>query len=151
VFYKLSELFDSFDWYVSLVNLLKNNYHTEVSVPDCGRSLLLNSLDISLNTPILYLTRDVNRAESLVNDLLMIKGSENKVYYYPPLENIPFEFLHINSMTFTQRAKALSSIIECQNTKYSPIIVAPISAVTNKIISPSAMKGKVTVIKEGSS
>jgi len=112
---------------------------------------LFNSLNVIFKKPILYITRDVNRAETLVNDLLMITGSENNVFYYPPLENIPFEFLHINSMTYTQRSKALSAIIESNKNQYPPIIVAPISAITNKIISPSEMKEKSVVITEGTS
>jgi len=151
VFHKLLELFNSSDWYLSLLDLLKTNLYTEVSVPDCGRSLLFNSLNVIFKKPILYITRDVNRAETLVNDLLMITGSENNVFYYPPLENIPFEFLHINSMTYTQRSKALSAIIESNKNQYPPIIVAPISAITNKIISPSEMKEKSVVITEGTS
>ena len=101
MFHKVSELFNNSDWYLSLIDLLKTNLYTEVSVPDCGRSLLFNSLNFRFNSPILYVTRDINRAETLVNDLLMITGSQNQVFYYPPLENIPFEFLHINSMTYT--------------------------------------------------
>lgn len=151
MFHKLLELFNSSDWYLSLLDLLKTNLYTEVSVPDCGRSLLFNSLNVIFKKPILYITRDVNRAETLVNDLLMITGSENNVFYYPPLENIPFEFLHINSMTYTQRSKALSAIIESNKNQYPPIIVAPISAITNKIISPSEMKEKSVVITEGTS
>ena len=151
MFHKLLELFNSSDWHLSLLDLLKTNLYTEVSVPDCGRSLLFNSLNVRFNKPILYITRDVNRAETLVNDLLMITGSENNVFYYPPLENIPFEFLHINSMTYTQRSKALSAIIASNKNQYPPIVVAPISAITNKIISPSEMKEKSVVITEGTS
>ncbi len=151
MFHKVSELFNNSDWYLSLIDLLKTNLYTEVSVPDCGRSLLFNSLNFRFNSPILYLTRDINRAETLVNDLLMITGSQNQVFYYPPLENIPFEFLHINSMTYTQRSKALSAIIESEKTQYPPIVVAPISAITNKIISSFEMKEKRLIIKEGTS
>ena len=151
MFHKVSELFNNSDWYLSLIDLLKTNLYTEVSVPDCGRSLLFNSLNFRFNSPILYVTRDINRAETLVNDLLMITGSQNQVFYYPPLENIPFEFLHINSMTYTQRSKALSAIIESEKNQYPPIVVAPISAITNKIISSFEMKEKRLIIKEGTS
>ncbi|MQG84724.1 MAG: transcription-repair coupling factor [SAR202 cluster bacterium] len=112
---------------------------------------MFNSLNFRFNLPILYVTRDINRAETLVNDLLMITGSQNQVFYYPPLENIPFEFLHINSMTYTQRSKALSAIIESEKNQYPPIVVAPISAITNKIISSFEMKEKRLIIKEGTS
>ncbi len=151
MFHKVSELFNNSDWYLSLIGLLKTNLYTEVSVPDCGRSLLFNSLNFRLNSPILYVTRDIYRAESIVNDLLMVTGSQNRVFYYPPLENIPFEFLHINSMTYTQRSKALSAIIESDNNQNPPIIVAPVSAITNKIISSFEMKTKRLNIKEGTS
>ena len=88
MFHKVSELFNNSDWYLSLIDLLKTNLYTEVSVPDCGRSLLFNSLNFRFNSPILYVTRDINRAETLVNDLLMITGSQNQVFYYLSLIHI---------------------------------------------------------------
>ena len=54
-------------------------------------------------------------------------------------------------MTYTQRSKALSAIIESDNNQNPPIIVAPVSAITNKIISSFEMKAKRLNIKEGTS
>ena len=114
------------------IGFLEEEQPLNISAPSFFRSFLLASLFESMEQPFLLITAHTERAEDLYQDLSNFVAAE-KLRYFPSWETFGFEQLSPNRELVGSRMEVLYSL-----QKRTPLlVVAPLSAVLQRIASPS--------------
>ncbi len=110
-----------------------------------GRAVLLGSalpywigsLRNDLNIPIILLVPRPDRAIRVYEDLLVWCGGDAEIYHLPEGEALPFERLMADDTTTQRRISALAALSKFEegNSELAPIVVASLTALSQKTIS----------------
>jgi len=110
-----------------------------------AKSLLCASLGKNFGRPILTVVRDPEEAERLREDLSTF-FPEGKIFYFPPLDLLPYEDGSPDIETRGNRFLALKALID---DPLGVIISIPLRALLKKLLSPTALRMGIIKLKVG--
>ncbi|MDN5332513.1 MAG: hypothetical protein PWP45_1738 [Tepidanaerobacteraceae bacterium] len=102
---------------------------------DSQRAFLIAAIKREISKPMLVVTADSLDARKLTDDLVYFIGSEN-VAMFPASSVIPYETAAKSPEFTARRLKVMEMLLAGKN----PVVVAPLQALTNKMMPPEIVK-----------
>ncbi len=120
---------------------------------EAARPYLVAALAHTLNTPLLYVTRDDERLEDATQALAALLGDRTPIRAFPALDALPWERLLPDRDTIKARMNALILLTRAAEgdaaTRGPAIVVCSARALTQPIMSPEEFRAALLTLEPG--
>jgi transcription-repair coupling factor (superfamily II helicase) len=147
---KLLNLIAEMPAYRRLLDELRQNASTGVSVLDAAKPYLIAALYQSLGLPMMLVTAQPEKSRRLYEQLLAWSGSK-EIKLLPEPDAFPYEHVASDASTEQERVQVLSALANINGEANAPLIVASAAAIMPKTTPYSDFAAASHTIKPGAS
>lgn len=137
---------DSYDWFESFV-LERGKSIGLTGLGGSSKAFILSNLRKKVKGAFLIIVPHLNNAQALVEDIIFFdKDLDTSVLLFPQWESLPYDEISPHPDVLSKRVRSLYSILR-NNEKI--IVISPIKAIMQKVISPEELECSVLHLHKG--